>query len=233
MPAAVWMTALMASLSVLDYNPLSLLLDSMSPCYVNFPIFSIADWSGIASRDLSSNKKKTKLLILKITACHPPGFSFLLKWIFIPFCMFQREINTMLGVLSITPKKSRIEISICKWRKALRIFFFFSFHSLYLLQLSLCRSWVHKINPVSAQRLGSLDNRKPLALIISQLFAFCATVEIKCSPRSRLSAASTEVSAWASGLIYTTICGGIISVISQTYVFQSSHICWCGSRTYW
>lgn len=110
---------------------------------------------------------------------------------------------------------------------------FFSFHSLYLLQLSLCRSWVHKINPVSAQRLGSLDNRKPLALIISQLFAFCATVEIKCSPRSRLSAASTEVSAWASGLIYTTICGGIISVISQTYVFQSSHICWCGSRTYW
>lgn len=166
-------------------------------------------------------KKETKLLILKIPACHPPIFSFLLKWIFIPFCMFQRGINTMLGVLSITPKKSRIEISICKWRKA----FFFSFHSLYLLQLSLCRSWVHKINPVSAQRLGSLDNRKPLALIISQLFAFCATVEIKCSPRSRLSAASTEVSAWASGLIYTTICGGIISVISQTYVFQSSHIC--------
>lgn len=121
MAAAVWMTALMASLSVLDYNPLSLLMDSMSPCYVNFPIFSIADWSGIASQDLSS-----KLLILKITACHPPIFSFLLKWIFIPFCMFQRGINTMLGVLSITPKKSRIEISICKWRKA-RIFFFFHF----------------------------------------------------------------------------------------------------------
>lgn len=65
---------------------------------------------------------------------------------------------------------------------------------------------------------------KPLALIIRQLFACCAAVEIKCCVRSRLSAASAEVSAWAAGLVYTTICGGIISVISQTYAFQSSHL---------
>lgn len=102
------------------------------------------------------------------------------------------------------------------------IFSFFC--RVYFLPLSSCWSWVHKINLIPAQRLGSLEHRKPLALIISQLFARCATVEIKCSLRSRLSAASAELSAWASGLVYTTICGGIISVISQTYVFQSSHL---------